>query len=37
MVTEERICAYIDGFNLYFGILEGGYDKYKWLNIEAFV
>jgi len=31
--TKERVCVYIDGFNLYFGIVEAGYN-YKWLNLK---
>jgi uncharacterized LabA/DUF88 family protein len=34
---KERVVAYIDGFNLYFGIREAGYDKYRWLNIKLLV
>jgi uncharacterized LabA/DUF88 family protein len=29
-----RIIAYVDGFNLYFGLREAGYKKYYWLNIR---
>lgn len=34
---NERVIAYIDGFNLYFGLIEGGYDYCKWLNIKKLV
>ena len=29
-----RVIAYVDGFNLYFGLREAGYRKYYWLNIR---
>lgn len=31
---KERVIVYVDGFNLYFGILEAGYNNCKWLNIN---
>ncbi len=31
---KERILVYVDGFNLYFGMLEAGYNYCKWLNIK---
>ncbi len=31
--APERVIVYIDGFNLYFGMKEAGYGKYKWLNL----
>jgi len=30
----DRVLAYIDGFNLYFGLKESGYQRYYWLNIR---
>lgn len=36
-MTEERVIAYIDGFNLYFGLCEKGWRRYLWLDIPAFV
>lgn len=33
----ERVIAYIDGFNLYFGMLDGGFDYCKWLNIQTLI
>src|ERR1700720_3128043 len=30
----ERVIAYVDGFNLYFGLKSAGYEKYLWLDIE---
>lgn len=34
MANKERVIAYIDGFNLYFGMLEMGSREYSWLNIQ---
>ncbi len=34
---NERVTAYIDGFNLYFGMLEAGYNKFKWLDINKLI
>lgn len=34
---KERVIAYIDGFNLYFGIREAGFDNCRWLNIKNLV
>jgi uncharacterized LabA/DUF88 family protein len=31
----ERVIAYIDGFNLYFGLKESNWRKYYWLNIKT--
>ena len=36
-IKKERVTVYIDGFNLYFGILEAGYHNCKWLNIKNLV
>jgi len=30
---KERVVVYIDGFNLYFGMVDAGFDRYKWLNL----
>jgi hypothetical protein len=30
----ERVIAYVDGFNLYFGMKDAGFDFCKWLDIE---
>ena len=29
-----RVIVYIDGFNLYFGIKEAGYEQFKWLDLH---
>lgn len=34
---KERVVAYIDGFNLYFGMREAGFDSCRWLNIKLLV
>ncbi len=34
---KERVLVYVDGFNLYFGMLEAGYDNCKWLNLRQLV
>ncbi|MDP2187945.1 MAG: NYN domain-containing protein [Sphingobacteriaceae bacterium] len=34
-VEKERVTVYVDGFNLYFGMLEAGYHNCKWLNLKA--
>ena len=31
---KERVIVYIDGFNLYFGLLEAGFVNCKWLNLN---
>jgi len=31
----ERVCVYVDGFNLYFGINDRGWRRYLWLDIGA--
>ena len=30
-----RVIAYIDGFNLYFGLKSQGWERYLWLNVHA--
>jgi uncharacterized LabA/DUF88 family protein len=30
-----RVIAYIDGFNLYFGLKSSGWRRYYWLNVQA--
>lgn len=34
---EERVLAYVDGFNLYFGMREAGYDHCRWLNVQKLI
>ena len=31
---SKRIIAYIDGFNLYFGLKDSNFRRYYWLNIQ---
>ena len=33
----NRVIAYIDGFNLYFGLKAKDWNRYYWLNIQALV
>lgn len=33
----QRVIAYIDGFNLYFGLRESGWRKYYWLDLVKLV
>ncbi|MCL5266366.1 MAG: NYN domain-containing protein [Chloroflexi bacterium] len=30
----ERVIAYVDGFNLYFGLKSKGWKRYYWLNVK---
>ncbi len=34
---KEKVIAYIDGFNLYFGIVEAGFNHCKWLDLKLLV
>ncbi|MCX5994049.1 MAG: NYN domain-containing protein [Chloroflexi bacterium] len=34
-MKAERVIAYIDGFNLYFGLKEKGWRRYYWLNVKS--
>jgi uncharacterized LabA/DUF88 family protein len=34
---KEKVIAYIDGFNLYFGIVDAGFEYCKWLNLKLLV
>jgi uncharacterized LabA/DUF88 family protein len=31
----ERVIAYVDGFNLYFGLKSAGYERYLWLDVHG--
>jgi uncharacterized LabA/DUF88 family protein len=35
--NKNRVVVYIDGFNLYFGMMDAGFNHCKWLNIEKLV
>lgn len=37
LTKKERVIVYVDGFNLYFGMLDAGFDYCKWLNINLLV
>jgi uncharacterized LabA/DUF88 family protein len=32
---RKRVIAYIDGFNLYFGLRSAGWKRYYWLNLQT--
>jgi len=32
-----RVIAYVDGFNLYFGLKDSNYHRFYWLNIQAMI
>ncbi len=34
---KERVVAYIDGFNIYFGMREAGFHNCRWLDIKQLV
>lgn len=34
---KNRVIVYIDGFNLYFGMIDAGFSRCKWLNVEKLV
>jgi len=33
----QRLVAYIDGFNLYFGLRQAGWQRFLWLDIEGLI
>jgi len=33
-LKKERVIAYIDGFNLYFGIKQSNWNDVLWLNVK---
>ncbi|MDP2808143.1 MAG: NYN domain-containing protein, partial [bacterium] len=33
----KKVVAYIDGFNLYFGLKSKGWNRYYWLNLQGMV
>jgi len=37
MQKKERVIVCVDGFNLYFGMKNAGFDNYKWLDINKLV
>lgn len=34
LTKKERVIVYVDGFNLYFGMVEAGLSNHKWLDIS---
>lgn len=37
VLKKEKVVVYVDGFNLYFGMREAGFDKCRWLNLRLLV
>ncbi len=37
LTKKERVVVYIDGFNLYFGMLDAGFENCKWLNLKLLI
>lgn len=35
--NNNRTIVYVDGFNLYFGMMQSGFDNCKWLNIKQLI
>lgn len=33
----ERVNVYVDGFNMYFGLIQAGYSHCKWLNLKSLI
>lgn len=33
--NKERVIVYVDGFNIYFGMMEAGFENCKWLNLKT--
>ena len=33
----ERVLGFVDGFNLYFGLKEAGYDSLLWLDVSRLI
>ncbi len=31
----QRVTAYVDGFNLYFGLKDSSFKRYYWLDVSA--
>ena len=34
-LKNERVVVYVDGFNMYFGMMQAGFSYCRWLNIKA--
>ena len=37
MTTTQRVAAYIDGFNLYYGLRSKGWRRYYWLDLSLLI
>lgn len=35
VIRRERVIVYIDGYNLYNGMKDSGFERYKWLDIQS--
>lgn len=35
--THERVVAYVDGFNLYYGLRDKHWRRYYWLNVHDLI
>ena len=35
--TYQRVAAYIDGFNLYYGLRSKGWQRYYWVDMNLLV
>lgn len=33
-LKNERVIVYVDGFNLYFGMMQAGFSYCRWLNVK---
>ena len=33
----RRVMVYVDGFNLYYGIMDKGWGRYRWLDVQALI
>jgi uncharacterized LabA/DUF88 family protein len=36
-VPQKRVIAYVDGFNLYFGLKDSGWQRYYWLDVQKLI
>ena len=34
MFIVDRVVAYIDGYNLYYGLRDQGWKRFYWLNLQ---
>ncbi len=36
-MKKQRVIAYVDGFNLYYGLKDAGFQRYYWLNLYQMI